>query len=157
MSLHVVPAQQVVSEVPVHGDPRGLQVPPPQRRTPSSSGTHGARSQHCSRIWQTSPMGLQHSGFDQSYPVGQGVPVPLSGGAPKQRGMLFVSSLQTILPLPVKSPGTQQFWEALSPNAPQMLPGGLQLCPFEQVRSFFELGSNSGAVSLADGPSQNTP
>ena len=78
--------------------------------------------------------------------------------------MSFESRLQTILPLPLKSPGTQQFWEAFSPNAPQMLPGGLQLVPFVQVRSFLELVSNSGGAGFlpeppgpVPGPSQKTP
>jgi hypothetical protein len=71
--------------------------------------------------------------------------------------MLFESRLQTIFPLPLKSPGTQQFCEAFSPNAPQIFPGGLQACPLVQVRSFLELGSNSGGVELVAGPSQYTP
>lgn len=53
---------------------------------------------------------------------------PVSGQPPKQRMMPLESGLQTIfLPL-------QQFWEAFTaPLPPQMLPGGLQLVPFEQV------------------------
>jgi hypothetical protein len=61
--------------------------------------------------------------------VGHAVPVPAPGGAPKQRMMLFASALHTTLPLPLKSPGTQQFCEAftlVAPLPPQMLPGGLQ-------------------------------
>ncbi|HEX9106462.1 MAG TPA: hypothetical protein VF832_04530 [Longimicrobiales bacterium] len=48
------------------------------------------------------------------------------GHPPKQRGMLFESSLQTFF-LP-----SQQFCEAFAPVAPQMLPGGLQDVPLSQ-------------------------
>jgi hypothetical protein len=50
------------------------------------------------------------------------------GQPPKQRMMPFESALQTAF-LP-----SQQFCEALTvPLPPQMLPGGLQLVPLEQV------------------------
>lgn len=50
------------------------------------------------------------------------------GHPPKQRMMPFESALQTAF-FP-----SQQFWDAFTvPLPPQMLPGGLQLWPFEQV------------------------
>jgi hypothetical protein len=53
---------------------------------------------------------------------------------------------------------SQQFCEAgTAPEPPQMLPGGLQDWPFEQVRSSFVLVSNCGAAGLVPGESQKTP
>jgi hypothetical protein len=119
--------QQVVSVVPVQAAPTGLQVEAAaQRSTPWASGTHGARLQHWSRNWQTFPCAMQQAGLLPSQPVGHCCVPP-----PKQRITPFMSALQTaFLPL-------QQFCEAFTvPLAPQMLPGGLQLVPFEQVSSF---------------------
>ena len=48
------------------------------------------------------------------------------GHPPKHRGMPFESALHTTF-LP-----SQQFWDAFSPSAPQMLPGGLQAWPLSQ-------------------------
>lgn len=54
-----VPLQQsaLLVQVPVVGTHA-----PPQRSTPCASGTHGARPQHWSRNWQTSPCGMQQFG-----------------------------------------------------------------------------------------------
>jgi hypothetical protein len=75
-----VPEQQSPSMVQVA--PGETHATPPQRSTPSPSGTHGARLQHCSRNWQTSPSGLQQAGSAPSQPVGQEVPVPPPAGEP---------------------------------------------------------------------------
>jgi hypothetical protein len=74
---------------------------------------------------------MQQAGFEPSQPVGQAAGHVSPLHPPKQRGMLFESSLQTAL-LP-----SQQFWDAgtfePSMRAPQMLPGGLQAVPLSQV------------------------
>ncbi len=50
--MHVRPEQQLVSLAPVQDAPKGVQVeppgvlPPPHRRTPAESGTHGSKLQH---------------------------------------------------------------------------------------------------------------
>jgi hypothetical protein len=72
---------------------------------------------------------MQQSGSFPSQPVGQG-PCEQSfvGHPPKQRGMPFMSYLQTsFLPL-------QQFWDALA-FRPQMSPGGLHEPPLSQTWS----------------------
>lgn len=124
-SLQESSSQQVVSEAPAQRVPRGLQVLPvaEQRSTPAASGTQGENPQHWSRNWQTSPAGMQQSGFAASQPVGQEVVWP-----PKQRRIPFASGLQTsFFPL-------QQFCDAFtSVEAPQMFPGGLQPPPLSQV------------------------
>jgi hypothetical protein len=51
---------------------------------------------------------------------------------PKQRAIPFMSRLQTSFPLTALD-AVQQFWDAGSPAAPQMFPGGLQEVPPEQV------------------------
>lgn len=70
---------------------------------------------------------MQQPGRFGSYPVGQAEQSSL-GHPPKQRMMPFASALQTAF-FP-----SQQFCEAFTvPLPPQMLPGGLQLVPFEHV------------------------
>lgn len=54
-----VPLQQ--SALLVQAPVVGMQAPP-QRSTPVASGTHGARPQHWSRNWHTSPCGMQQFG-----------------------------------------------------------------------------------------------
>ena len=140
-----VPEQQ--SSAAVQAPPVETHATPPQRRMPASSGTHGEPSQHCSRNWQTVPVALQQSGLLASQPVGQDAVWP-----PKHRMMPFVSGLQTAA-LP-----SQQFCDAFTvPWPPQMLPGGLQLVPLVQVRSFFELVSNSGGTSFFPVPPGPVP
>jgi hypothetical protein len=69
--------------------------------------------------------GMQHCGSFASQPVGHAVVPP-----PKQRMTPFVSALHTAF-FP-----SQQFCEAFTaPEAPQMLPGGLQEPPLSQVLS----------------------
>lgn len=136
------PAQQVAEEV--QGAPRGSQVvvvpPPPvttvaaQRSTPLESGTQGEPLQHWSLNWQTCPAMMQQPGVPLQ-PVGHAAVI----GPPKQRMIPDESGLQTEWPgdPPWVEPSAaiqQQFWEAFTvPPPPQMLPGGLQLWPPEQV------------------------
>jgi hypothetical protein len=118
------PSQQVVSASPEHAPPGGVHAEAAAHRSvPStSSGTQGARPQHWSRNWQTSPAGMQQCGSFPSQPVAQLADLP-----PKQRMIPFRSALQTSF-LP-----EQQFCEAFtSVDAPQMLPGGLHEPPPSQ-------------------------
>jgi hypothetical protein len=125
------PEQQVLPPSPgVHAAPSAVQLLPAlQRRTPLWSGTQGAPPQHWSLNWQISPVSMQQ-GARPVYPVGHCVLPP-----PKHRGMPALSRLQTSL-----CP-SQQSWGALTLNvppsgrgkgAPQMLPTGLQACPWSQ-------------------------
>ena len=77
-------------------------------------------------------------------PVRTGGPIAAAGRRAEATRDAVRVPLADDLAAAVEVPGTQQFWEAFSPNAPQMLPGGLQLVPLVQVRSFLELVSNSG-------------
>jgi hypothetical protein len=71
---------------------------------------------------------------------------------PKQRGMPFESALQTAF-LP-----SQQFWEAFSPSAPQMLPGGLQATPLSQrLSSGLQTTPAPGRLQHASVESQKSP
>jgi hypothetical protein len=63
----LLPSQHAASPAPVQVAPSGLQAETEAHlRTKLSSGTQGARPQHWSRNWQTSPSAMQHSGFDPS-------------------------------------------------------------------------------------------
>jgi hypothetical protein len=148
-SWHEAGAQHDGSSAPAQAPPLGVQAEEvAQRSTPSAPGTHGTPSQHWSRNWQTLPGWMQQAGLAASQPEGQ----VASTGPPKQRMIPFESALQTALPLPV--PSWQQFCEAFTvPLPPQMLPGGLQLVPFVQVKS--SLVEVSGLVEPA--ASQKTP
>ena len=128
--MHSSPVQQPSSLV--QDAPKGVQevaaLPPPHFSfIPSlGSGAHAWPLQHWSLNWHAWAGSMQHLGSEPSYPVGQ-VELQWSlGQPPKQRGMLFESSLQTAF-LP-----SQQFWEAFAPVAPQMFPGGLQDVPLSQ-------------------------
>jgi hypothetical protein len=71
---------------------------------------------------------------------------------PKQREIPFASGLQTAF-LP-----SQQFWEALSPFAPQMLPGGLQATPLSQrLSSVPQTTPEPGRLQHASVESQKSP
>jgi hypothetical protein len=66
--------------------------------------------------------------------------------------MPFESALQTAF-LP-----SQQFWEAFSPSAPQMLPGGLQAMPLSQVlSSALHTTPELGRLQHASVESQKSP
>jgi hypothetical protein len=69
---------------------------------------------------------MQQSGLVPSQPVGHFDVQTSFGQPPKHLAMPFESALHTVF-LP-----WQQFWEAGSPKAPQMLPGGLHELPFLQ-------------------------